>query len=239
MGLIMNEHYQTLELNPDASLEEIKKSYRRLVKICHPDKHPNDPSAVNKFTKITNAYNEIVKLKTQFQGETSKNLTLTVDMLANYLGTIIELDGERFQIPVGLISGDKVKFSSPSMGIVEFNVILRKQEGFTSKGRDLYTSIEVDEKDIRKYKTFNVPNHPYPLGCPIIFPKDAQHETTYIFHRCGLANTNVGERGDLFVKVLFKQTPIKNYSFLKKVLLVIEGFLFSVSFLTLLNYFFD
>lgn len=239
MGLLMNEHYQTLELDPDASLEEVKKSYRRLVKIYHPDKHPNDSTATGKFTEITNAYDEIVKLKTQLQEEPSKSFTLTVDMVANYLGTIIELDGEHFKIPVGLISGDKAKFSSPSKGIVEFSIILREQKGFTTKGRDLYTSIEVDEKDIRKGKTFNVPNHPYLLGRPIAFPKDAQHETTYTFHRCGLVNTNVGNRGDLFVKVLFKQTPIKNYSFLKKALLVIEGFLFSVSVLTILNYLLD
>jgi molecular chaperone DnaJ len=32
-----NNHYQTLEVQPSATLFEIKQAYRRLVKLCHPD----------------------------------------------------------------------------------------------------------------------------------------------------------------------------------------------------------
>jgi molecular chaperone DnaJ len=34
-------HYQTLEVQRDASLDEIKKSYRRLAKTLHPDRNEN------------------------------------------------------------------------------------------------------------------------------------------------------------------------------------------------------
>ena len=33
----MKTHYQTLNLTPGASLEEVKASYRRLAKQYHPD----------------------------------------------------------------------------------------------------------------------------------------------------------------------------------------------------------
>jgi molecular chaperone DnaJ len=32
-----NNHYQTLQVQPSATLSEIKQAYRRLVKLCHPD----------------------------------------------------------------------------------------------------------------------------------------------------------------------------------------------------------
>jgi molecular chaperone DnaJ len=32
-----NNHYQTLQVKPSATLFEIKQAYRRLVKLCHPD----------------------------------------------------------------------------------------------------------------------------------------------------------------------------------------------------------
>lgn len=37
------EYYDALEVSPGASFEEIKKSYRRLIKIYHPDRYANDP----------------------------------------------------------------------------------------------------------------------------------------------------------------------------------------------------
>ena len=44
-----------LEIHTGASFEEIKKSYRRLIKIYHPDKYANDPENIRspkQFLKI-------------------------------------------------------------------------------------------------------------------------------------------------------------------------------------------
>jgi len=49
-------YYKTLGVSPDASLKEIRTVYRRLVKECHPDTNPNDPKAVERFKRITEAY---------------------------------------------------------------------------------------------------------------------------------------------------------------------------------------
>ena len=35
---MMKDPYQILKVHPSAKLEEIKKAYRKLVKIHHPDK---------------------------------------------------------------------------------------------------------------------------------------------------------------------------------------------------------
>jgi DnaJ-class molecular chaperone len=48
--------YEILEIPETSSIEEIKKSYRRLSMIYHPDKNKNNPDATSKFQKISEAY---------------------------------------------------------------------------------------------------------------------------------------------------------------------------------------
>ncbi len=48
--------YDILNVKPDASSEDIKKSYRKLALKCHPDKNPDDPEAPEKFKAISMAY---------------------------------------------------------------------------------------------------------------------------------------------------------------------------------------
>jgi len=50
------ELYKILEVSPDASEAEIKKSYRKLAIKYHPDKNAGDPAAVEKFKEISAAY---------------------------------------------------------------------------------------------------------------------------------------------------------------------------------------
>lgn len=52
----IKDYYSILELKPSASFDEIKKSYRRLAHLYHPDKKENDAYAAAKFTEIKEAY---------------------------------------------------------------------------------------------------------------------------------------------------------------------------------------
>lgn len=45
--------YRTLELAPGATLEEVRKSYRRLLKQYHPDKFHKDPEKYKVATEVT------------------------------------------------------------------------------------------------------------------------------------------------------------------------------------------
>jgi DnaJ-class molecular chaperone len=48
--------YDILEVKPDATNDEIKKSYRRLSLKYHPDRNINNPDATSKIQKINEAY---------------------------------------------------------------------------------------------------------------------------------------------------------------------------------------
>ena len=48
--------YTILEVPETAAIDEIKKSYRRLSMLYHPDKNKNNPDATAKFQKLSEAY---------------------------------------------------------------------------------------------------------------------------------------------------------------------------------------
>jgi curved DNA-binding protein len=50
------DYYRALEVSADASAEEIKKAYRRLALVTHPDRNRGDPRAEERFKEINEAY---------------------------------------------------------------------------------------------------------------------------------------------------------------------------------------
>ncbi|HPJ71991.1 MAG TPA: DnaJ domain-containing protein, partial [bacterium] len=49
-------YYAVLGVDKGATPDQIKKAYRKLAKSCHPDTHPGDPAAEEKFKEVSEAY---------------------------------------------------------------------------------------------------------------------------------------------------------------------------------------
>ena len=54
------DYYKTLGVSKNATQDEIKKAYRKLAVKYHPDTHPDDKEAENRFKEINEAY-EVLK----------------------------------------------------------------------------------------------------------------------------------------------------------------------------------
>lgn len=93
----MQDFYKILELNPDATIEEIKASYRSLSKEYHPDKlPPGTPKKAlkhveDKFKEINEAYSVLsdTEKKERYDFELSNNRNSSSD-LSNTSGPIFD-----------------------------------------------------------------------------------------------------------------------------------------------------
>lgn len=58
--------YAILDLPSDATANDIKKKFRKMSLLLHPDKNPDNPLAVQEFIKLTKAYNVSLSKTTSF-----------------------------------------------------------------------------------------------------------------------------------------------------------------------------
>jgi DnaJ-class molecular chaperone len=120
----MEENYYTaLEIPENAKLDEIKKSYRRLSLKYHPDKNPNDVDAVNKFHKITEAYETLSNEEKRHEYDTMRNNPFA-KMFQKGGGSSMdqfdpmeEMMANIFGMPFGMKGGMGMGFGSPNIHI--------------------------------------------------------------------------------------------------------------------------
>ena len=75
-------YYRVLCLEPDATQEKIKSSYKGLLKIYHPDKNPNDENfAKEKTQEIREAFDALSNMptKTKYDSDLKKYLEEMVE----------------------------------------------------------------------------------------------------------------------------------------------------------------
>jgi DnaJ-class molecular chaperone len=122
--------YNILEVPESASADEIKKAYRRLSLIHHPDKNNNSPESATKFQKISEAYETIGDVDKKKEYDLTRNNPFIKMMGANHgmsmdpnamghmgsmddlLSTLFGFSGQGFSgqgFPPGFLGGQNVR----------------------------------------------------------------------------------------------------------------------------------
>ena len=65
------DNYQILGVSRNATLDEIKKAYRKIAMRYHPDKNPGDKRAEERFKEASMAYQALIELSPQHIGDQS------------------------------------------------------------------------------------------------------------------------------------------------------------------------
>lgn len=53
------DYYKLLSVSPESTDQDLKKAYRKLARIFHPDKNQQDEGAAEKFKQLNNAYSTL------------------------------------------------------------------------------------------------------------------------------------------------------------------------------------
>lgn len=113
-------YYAILEVDPTASMEDIKRQYFLLARRYHPDKNPDDPEAKERFQALGEAYQVLADPKLRQEYDRNGTVGLDVNFMdgVEFFGMLFGCEqfeyliGEMFIATSVRLSGD---FFDPSM----------------------------------------------------------------------------------------------------------------------------
>ena len=163
--------YNILNINRNASNEDIKKAYYKLARIHHPDKNPGDKNSEQKFKEINKAYENIINGKSRDERTffySFTNISFPPE-LVKFAEKILQNDGGKsIYDKVSKISSIiQNNMTSEIYNYKNFydnvNEKLHKNEtnfnkNIQSKSDDLYINVNIKIEDIYKniYKTISI-----------------------------------------------------------------------------------
>ncbi len=219
MSVIFKDYYKILGVENSATAAEIKKAYRKLAMLYHPDKNPGDKSSEEKFKEIVEAYevlkdtekrktfddfignkrrNEQRKKTQNTQKETYTSSKITDDDIFNEVYN--DLFGK--ERTKGFSDFFKQFFSKRKSGSDRYAHLFK---GDDSKGK---ITIDLEEAYLGSNRILNMNNEKLRLK---IKPGIESEQILKIKGR-GKYSSYEGERGDLYIRIVIKP----HYAFVRK-----------------------
>jgi len=197
----MKDYYQILGVSENADLEEIKRAYRRLAKEYHPDSHPGDKAAEEKFKEIAEAYEVLSDPKRREQYDQMRKFGAFAGggrfdpgdfNLEDLFGFNFDWEDRR-----GFIFDDI------------FDKFFGRKSRFTSRGADLHTEVEIPfELAIHGGKrTFTIIQNGKRRTFTVNIPPGIEDGSKIRLKGQGAQGLNGGPPGDLLVTVKVAKHP--------------------------------
>lgn len=182
------DYYKVLGVESNATPDEIKKAYRKLTKRYHPDLHPNDPTAKERFQEINEA-NEVLS---------DPEKRRRYDEYGENWRHADEYEAQRRQY-------------GNSSGFSDFFEQLFGAGGFRTRkrnGEDIQATITLSLRDaaVAHKQTFSIGGEEVRISLPAGI---ADGQKIRLKGR-GAPSPSVGERGDLYIT--FRIEPDKEFT---------------------------
>jgi DnaJ-class molecular chaperone len=197
----LNNPWDVLGIHPDSNISEVKKAYKSLSRIHHPDKG----GKVADWLAIADAY-ETIKSKEYIpilQSTNTQLLNLKLSLKQQILGVddiIAVEDGDseiymNVKIPPGAISGDKIQVSQDNKKYI-INIKDKAHSVFTRQGTSLimYKKVSVIEALKRTPILIEGPTNEY---IEVELPEEIKTGTILTLAKHGLYDRNKRQRGNL------------------------------------------
>ncbi|KAI9780699.1 MAG: hypothetical protein M1816_002777 [Peltula sp. TS41687] len=152
------DYYAILKVRQEADIDEIKRAFRRLAPLCHPDKNPKDPDACKKFISLREAHDTLTDTSRRFSYDLRYQKTRKEQETSSYRQNVeketqerervekLKLDRERLiaQIKLDMDKVDK------EIGEIERRRKEREKERYASSWWKFFTALSASETEEEK-----------------------------------------------------------------------------------------
>ena len=196
-----NNPWNVLGIHPDSNIAEVKKAYKSLSRIQHPDKG----GKVADWLAIADAY-ETIKSKEYIpilQSTNTQLLNLKLSLKQQILGVddIIAVENEdseiymNVKIPPGAVAGDKIQVRQDNKKFI-INIRDKAHSVFTRQGTSLimYKKVSVIEALKRTPILIEGPTNEY---IEVELPEEIRTGTILTLAKHGLYDKKKRQRGNL------------------------------------------
>jgi DnaJ-class molecular chaperone len=201
-----NNPWDVLGIHPDSNIAEVKKAYKSLSRIHHPDKG----GKVADWLAIADAY-ETIKSKEYIpilQSTNTQLLNLKLSLKQQILGVddIIAVENEdseiymNVKIPPGAVAGDKIQVRQDNKKFI-INIRDKAHSVFTRQGTSLimYKKVSVIEALKRTPILIEGPTNEY---IEVELPEEIKTGTILTLPKHGLYDKKKRQRGNLKIHIL-------------------------------------
>lgn len=205
----MIDPYKTLHVAKTASLDEIKKSYRKLAKQYHPDLNPGNKEAERKFKDISHAYDLIGTEETRAKfdrGETDDQQRQQYEQYQKAHTGRQHSGGQRYASSFGEGFDSEDLFESLFGGGAR-----RGGRGFSSQGMNVAGEDELYQMDVEFAEAAlggeKVITLPSGKKLQIKIPAGIENAKKLKFKGLGRPGVGSGPAGDVYVQINIKPIP--------------------------------